>query len=80
MQVGLSPNGTLLVRAPAAFLAGDARRCCAAAEIAGARTIVAHAIDDAAVKFYLHHGFVHSSLGERVLLLPIETARASLAG
>lgn len=62
------------------LLADAVRRCCAAAEIAGARAIVAHAIDDDAVAFYLHHGFVHSSLGERVMVLPIETARAALAG
>ncbi len=62
------------------LLADAVRRCCAAAEIAGARAIIAHAIDDDAVSFYLHHGFVHSSLGERVMLLPIETARAALGG
>lgn len=57
------------------LLADALRRCLAAAEIAGARAIVAHAIDDEAVRFYLHHGFLHSPLGERVMLLPIETAR-----
>jgi GNAT superfamily N-acetyltransferase len=51
------------------------RRCVAAADLAGARAIVAHAIDDDAAAFYRHHGFVHSPLGERVMLLPIETAR-----
>jgi GNAT superfamily N-acetyltransferase len=52
------------------------RRCLAAAEIAGARGVVAHAIDDDAVSFYRRHGFLPSPLGERVMLLPIETARA----
>ena len=64
-----------------ADLLSDAiRRCCAASEIAGARAIIAHAIDDDAAGFYERHGFVHSPLGERVMLLPIETARAAFAG
>lgn len=62
------------------LLADAVRRCCAAADIAGARAILAHAIDDDAVGFYLRHGFVQSTLGERVMLLPIETARAALVG
>ena len=62
------------------LLADAVRRCCAAADIAGARAILAHAIDDEAAGFYAHHGFVHSSLGDRIMLLPIETARASLVG
>ncbi len=48
------------------------RRCLAAAEIAGARGVVAHAIDDDAAAFYERHGFVRSPLGERVMLIPIE--------
>jgi GNAT superfamily N-acetyltransferase len=52
------------------------RRCLAVAEIAAARGIVAHAIDDDAVRFYRRHGFLLSPLGERVMLLPIATARA----
>ena len=58
------------------LLADALRRCLAAAEIAGVRGIVAHAIDDDAVRFYQRHGFLLSSLGERVMLLPIELARA----
>jgi hypothetical protein len=50
----------------------------AASDIAGVRAIVAHAIDDQTVRFYQHHGFVPSPLGERVMLLAIETARAAL--
>lgn len=52
------------------------RRCVAASRIVGARAIVAHAIDEEAVRFYQAHGFTLSPLGERVMLLPIETARA----
>jgi GNAT superfamily N-acetyltransferase len=62
------------------LLADALRRCLAAAEIAGVRAIVAHAIDDAAVGFYRQHGFVPSPLGERVMLIPIETARALFEG
>jgi GNAT superfamily N-acetyltransferase len=57
------------------LLADAIRRCCAASEIAGARAIIAHAIDDAAAHFYQRHGFVPSPLGERIVVLPIETAR-----
>jgi GNAT superfamily N-acetyltransferase len=59
-----------------ALLADALRRCLAAAEIAGVRGIVAHAIDEAAVGFYERNGFILSSLGERVMLMPIETARS----
>lgn len=62
----------------AALVADAIRRCLAAADIAGVRGIVAHAIDDDAVRFYLRHGFVLSPLGERVMLLAIETARLLL--
>lgn len=58
------------------LLADALRRCLAASEIIGARAIVAHAIDDGAVRFYQHHGFLLSPLGERVMFMPIETARA----
>jgi GNAT superfamily N-acetyltransferase len=62
-----------------ALLADALRRCLAASEIAGARGVVAHAIDEAAVEFYERHGFVRSPLGERVMLMTIETVR-SLVG
>jgi len=55
------------------------KRCLAASEIAGARGVVAHAIDEAAVELYERHGFVRSPLGERVMLMPIETIRSLLA-
>ena len=60
------------------LLADALRRCLAASQIAGTRAIVAHAIDDDTVGFYRRHGFLSSPLGERVMLLPIETARALL--
>ncbi|TPI35921.1 GNAT family N-acetyltransferase [Mesorhizobium sp. B3-1-9] len=52
------------------------RRCLAVSDIAGVRAVVAHAIDDAAMGFYQRHGFIASLLGERIMLLPIETAQA----
>jgi GNAT superfamily N-acetyltransferase len=52
------------------------RRCLAASDIAGARAVVVHAIDDEAVAFYERHGFRLSPLGERVMLIPIEAVRA----
>ena len=61
------------------LLADALRRCRAAAQIAGARGVVVHAIDEAAARFYLRHGFVQSPLGELILLMPIETLRAALA-
>jgi GNAT superfamily N-acetyltransferase len=58
------------------LLADALRRCAAASEIAGARAVIVHAIDDDAVGFYERHGFVASPLGERVLLMPIEVVCA----
>jgi GNAT superfamily N-acetyltransferase len=61
-----------------ALLADALRRCLAASEIAGVRGVVAHAIDEDAARFYEAHGFVRSPLGERVMLMPIETVREVL--
>jgi len=58
------------------LLADALRRCLAASDIAGARGVIAHAIDDDAARFYQRHGFVLSPLGEGVMLMPIETVRA----
>jgi GNAT superfamily N-acetyltransferase len=57
------------------LLSDALRRCLAASEIAGVRGVVAHAIDDDAVRFYQRHGFLLSPLGERVMVMPIETVR-----
>jgi len=59
-----------------ALLVDALQRCLAASEIAGVRGVVAHAIDDAAVLFYERHGFIRCPLGERVMLMPIETVRS----
>jgi GNAT superfamily N-acetyltransferase len=58
------------------LLSDALRRCLSVAEIAGVRGVIAHAIDDEAVRFYQRHGFVLSPLGERVMLLPIEAVQA----
>jgi hypothetical protein len=44
----------------------------------GVRAIFVHAIDDAATGFYLPFGFAPSPVGERTLILPIETAIRAL--
>jgi GNAT superfamily N-acetyltransferase len=62
-----------------ALLVDGLRRCLAASEIAGARGVVVHAIDEAAVDFYERHGFARSPLGERIMLMPIETVRSLFA-
>lgn len=62
------------------LLSDAVRRCLEVSEIAGVRGIIAHAIDDQALRFYERHGFISCPLGERVMLLPIEAARRSLAG
>ncbi|GAB4531229.1 MAG: GNAT family N-acetyltransferase [Amphiplicatus sp.] len=59
-----------------ALLADALRRCLAASGIAGVRAVIAHAIDESAADFYAAHGFLLSPLGERVMLMPIETVRA----
>ena len=66
-------------RVGTALLSDALRRCLAAADIVGARGVLAHAIDDEAVHFYQRCGFLLSPLGERVMLMPIETVRALFA-
>jgi GNAT superfamily N-acetyltransferase len=50
-------------------------RCLAGSAIIGARGIVAHAIDEEAAVFYGKHGFIRTSVHERLMLLPMETAQ-----
>lgn len=51
------------------------RRCLNAADTAGARAVITHAIDDDAMSLYERHGFLRCPLGERTMLMPIETVR-----
>ena len=60
----------------AGLLIDGLRRCVAAAQLVGVRAIVAHAIDDDAVAFYLKHHFLLSPLGPRTVVMPIESAVA----
>jgi GNAT superfamily N-acetyltransferase len=62
------------------LLSDALRRCLSASEIAGARGVIAHAIDEEAARFYQRHGFVASPLGTRVMLMPMETLRALFEG
>ncbi|WFP63475.1 MULTISPECIES: GNAT family N-acetyltransferase [unclassified Mesorhizobium] len=61
------------------LLSDALRRCLAVSDIAGVRAVVTHAIDDEAMGFYQRHGFIGSPLGERVMLMPIETVQALLS-
>lgn len=61
------------------LLADALRRCAAVSEIAGARAVIVHAIDESAAAFYARHGFMPSPLGELVMLLPIEALRSATA-
>jgi GNAT superfamily N-acetyltransferase len=63
-----------------ALLVDALQRCAAAAQIAGARGVLAHAIDEEAVHFYARHGFIVARpLGERTMLMPIEILLATVA-
>jgi GNAT superfamily N-acetyltransferase len=54
------------------------KRTLTASDEIGVRALLVHAIDDTAVSFYLKYRFVISPIGERTLLLPVETARQAL--
>lgn len=49
-----------------------------AAEIAGMRALLVHALDDQAARFYRHNGFLDSPIDPLVLMLPLETARKAM--
>ena len=60
-----------------ALLVDAMERCLAIGRVAGVRALVAQAIDEKALAFYLRHGFIKApALGERAVLLPMETLRA----
>ncbi len=54
-----------------------ARTLAVSAEV-GVRALLVHALDEHACGFYRKFGFVPSPIGERTLLLPVETASAAL--
>ena len=49
-----------------------------AAEIAGIRALLVHALDEDAAAFYRHLGFVGPALDPLILMLPLATARKVL--
>ena len=62
----------------AALLRDAMRRTLEVSRSAGVRMLMVHAIDEAAVAFYLRHDFHAFPAGERTLYLPIEDIVASL--
>ena len=49
-----------------------------AAEIAGMRALLVHALDEDAARFYRHNGFLVSPIDPLVLMLPLDTARKAM--
>ncbi len=49
-----------------------------AAEIAGMRALLVHALDEEAAGFYSHNGFLVSPVDPLVLMLPLDTARKAM--
>jgi GNAT superfamily N-acetyltransferase len=49
-----------------------------AAEIAGMKALLVHALDQDAARFYRRNGFLDSPLDPLVLMLPLETARKAV--
>ena len=49
-----------------------------AAEIAGIRALLVHALHEEAARFYRHLGFLESPVDPRVLALPVQAARKAL--
>jgi GNAT superfamily N-acetyltransferase len=49
-----------------------------AAQIAGIRAILVHALHQRAADFYRHHGFLPSPLSDHTLMLLLQDARAAL--
>ena len=49
-----------------------------AAEIAGMRALLVHALDQDAARFYRYNGFLPSPMDPFVLMLPLDTARKAL--
>lgn len=61
-----------------ALLREAMQRTLQAAEIAGLRALIVHAIDDDAVGFYARYGFQVFPTGTRTMFLPIETLRQAV--
>ncbi len=62
----------------AALLRDAVLRTLTAADLAGMRAILVHALDEDAALFYRKHGFPESPMNPLVLMLPMEAARRAL--
>ncbi|MGI9449749.1 MAG: GNAT family N-acetyltransferase [Geminicoccaceae bacterium] len=49
-----------------------------AAEIGGMRALMVHAIDDAAARFYEHHGFMRSPIDPATLMITLKDAQKAI--
>lgn len=49
-----------------------------AADIAGMRALLVHALDEDAAGFYRHNGFLASPVDPLVLMLPLDSVRKAL--
>ena len=65
-------------RLGASMLREALRRTLQVSRAAGVRMLSVHAIDDAAVAFYLRYGFREFPAGSRTMFLPVETIAAAL--
>jgi len=63
-----------------ALLREAMQRTAQAADIAGLRALIVHAIDDEAVSFYAKYGFQIFPAGTRIMILPIEALRQAIGG
>lgn len=63
-----------------ALLRDALARIAQAADVVGVRAVLVHAIDDAARKFYLHHGFHPSPVDPFQLMMLMKDLRASISG
>ena len=50
-----------------------------AAEIGGIRALMVHAIDDAATRFYEHHGFMRSPIDPATLMITLKDAKKAIS-
>lgn len=63
----------------AALLRDAILRTLQAAEIGGIRALLVHAIDDQAVRFYEHHGFMPSPIDPAVLMITLKDAQQAIS-
>jgi hypothetical protein len=51
-----------------------------AAEVAGIRAVLLHAVSEDARRFYLHHGFAESPVDPMTLMISLAEVEKALAG